>query len=292
MTQLTLLLGTGILTFSPLLRGQALDHAEVRMPYAELKQLLANATPPAKPPAPKPALLAARLRLSLENGRPVLDATFRTANFASGTALIPLVGGDVVLANQVPGDAALVVEGPFLCLAVEGAGIRALEVRLLPVLRKDRFGLTLPACPSLIFETGELPADQSVVLGSGDSEETLAGGQVRPLPNTGPNLTLRLLDSRETREALRPPQPSTWTWQNQTLVMPADGGLIYQTIASATAADGSGVDALLPHAARRAGRDGRWRGLVIPKQNPRRKPRARASSWCGKPAAFSTARSC
>jgi hypothetical protein len=246
MTTHTLLLGLGALTISPVLRGQALDNAEVRIPYGELKQLLARAVPPAKPETPKPALLAARLRLSLENGRPVIDAVFRATSFSGEVALIPLLGGDLSLEKQDPEDAVLVVDGNSLCLAADRAGIRTLQLRLLPIIRKNRFSLTLPVCPSVIFETGDLPADQSVVLGSGTSEEALAAGQVRPLPNTGQTLTISLLDSRETREALRPPEPSTWLWQNQALVMPADGGLIYHISASASAADGSGMEALLP----------------------------------------------
>jgi hypothetical protein len=230
----------------PALRGQGLDDAEVRIPYGELTQLLARAQPPAKPPSPKPALLAARLRLSFENGRPVLDATFRATCFGSEVALVPLVAGDVSLEKQDPKDAVLVVEGKSLCLALDHAGIRTLQLRLLPILSKNRFALSVPACPSVIFETGELPADRSVVLGCAETEETLAAGQIRPLPHDGQTLTIRMLDSHETREALRPPDPSIWTWQNQALVIPADGGLIYQTIARASAADGSGVEAVLP----------------------------------------------
>ena len=169
MTKPTLLLGTCLLAISPALHGQAMDHAEVRMPYGELKELLARAAPPAKPPSvPKPALLSARFRLSLENGRPVIDATFRAASFGSEAALIPLFGGDVTLEKQDPEDAALVADGKSLCLATEHAGIHTLQVRLLPILAKNRFALTLPACPSLLFATGELPADQSQYHGIAD----------------------------------------------------------------------------------------------------------------------------
>jgi len=217
------------------------------MPYGELKELLARVQPPAKPPVvPKPALLSARFRLSLENGRPVLDATFRAASFGSETELIPLLAGDVSLEKQDPEEVALVADGKSLCLAAGKAGIHTLQVRLLPILAKNRFALTLPACPSLIFTTGELPADQSVILGCGDGEEAMASGQSRPLSNKGAELSIRLLDSRETREALRPPEPSTWSWQNQVLVVAGDGELIYQTIATATAGDGSGMEAMLP----------------------------------------------
>ena len=85
-----------------------------------------------------------------------------------------------------------------------------------------------------------------MVIGSGGREETLADRQIRPLPSSGQELTVRLLGSHETREALRPPEPSAWTWQHQALVKPSDGELIYHVLARASAADGSGVEALLP----------------------------------------------
>lgn len=247
MTKRILLFGIGILTISPALRGQSLDTAEVRLPYGELKQLLARALPAPKPDVPKPALLAARLRFSLHGGRPVIDATFRTACFGGDRVeLIPLLGGEVTLEKLDPADASLVADGASLCLVARNAGTSTLQLRLLPILHKNRFSLVLPACPSLLFETGELAADQSVVIGTGDSEETLGGGQIRPLPNTGQSLTIRLLDRHETREALRPPEPSAWTWQNQVLALPAEGALVYQVIANASAAGGSGVEAMLP----------------------------------------------
>jgi hypothetical protein len=246
MTQHTLLLGIGILTISQALPGQSLENAEVRLPYGELKELLARAAPHARPVTQNPALLAARLRFSLENGRPVIDATFRTTSFSAEVALISLLGGDVALDKQDPEDAPLIVKDNSICLASDRAGMRTLHLRLLPIISKNRFTLSLPACPSTIFETGELASDQSVMLDSGTGEEALAAGQIRPLPNAAHALTLRVLDSNETREALRPPDPSTWVWQNQALVIPADGGLLYQISASASAADGSGVEALLP----------------------------------------------
>ena len=149
------------------------------------------------------------------------------------------------LEKQQPADAVLVGDGKSLCLAVQQAGTRTLQLRLLPIVSKNRFSVTLPACPAAIFETGALPAGQAVVLEYGGSEETLAAGQVRPLSQAGHTLVLRLLDPHEFREAQRPPDPSNWTWQNQTLVTAQDGGLIYQTIASAAAPDGSGVAARL-----------------------------------------------
>jgi hypothetical protein len=246
MTKPTLLLGAVALANLSLLRGQGLDQAEVRIPYGELKQLLARAEPVAKPETPKPALLSARLRLTIENGRPVLEATFRATSFANDLAFIPLIAGDLSLEKQDPEDATIMAGAKGLCLAVEQAGTRTLQLRLLPIVDKNSFSFSLPPCPSVIFETAGLPEDHSVVIGSGGREETLADRQIRPLPSSGQELTVRLLGSHETREALRPPEPSAWTWQHQALVKPSDGELIYQVLARASAADGSGVEALLP----------------------------------------------
>jgi hypothetical protein len=240
------LLGIAFLAAAPHLLGQELDKAEVRIPYGELKQLLARAEPAAKPKTPRPALLSARLRLSIENKRPVIDATFRATSFSDEVALVPLLAGDVTLETQQPADAPVIIDGNSLCLSVGKTGTHTLQLRLLPVTGEDGFSLTLPPCPSAIFETGDFPADQSVVLRHDERDETLAAGQVRPLPHSGKKLTIRLLDSRETHEALRPPEPSTWTWQHQALVIPSDGDLVYQLITRASAAKGSGVEALLP----------------------------------------------
>lgn len=246
MTKPTLLLWTAFLAVTPSIHAEGLDAAEVRLPYGELKQLLARAEPAAKPAAPKPALLSARLRLSVENDRPVIDATFRVTNFGSGPSFIPLIAGDLTLAKQDPEDVAIVADGNSLCLAAERAGIQTLQLRLLPVPGRDGFSLSLPPCPAAILETADLPADRALVLRSGDTEETLAAGQLKPLPNTSQSLAIRMLDPQETHEAMRPPEPSEWSWQHQALVKPSDDGLIYQVVARATASGGSGIEATLP----------------------------------------------
>ena len=269
MTKPTLLLWTAFLAVSPFIRAEGLDNAEVRIPYGELKQLLARATPPAIPETPKPALLSARLKLSIENEHPVINATFRATSFSTDLSRIPLIAGDLSLETQEPEDAAVVTDGASLCLASDKAGTRTLQLRLLPVQSKKGFSISVPACPSVIFETGDLPADQSVVLGSDGKEETLAARQMRPLPNTGQTLAVRILDSRETREALRPPEPSNWTWQHQALVMPSDSDLIYQIIARASASDGSGVEALLPLPPDAQDVTVCWRGSCFLREDPR-----------------------
>jgi len=159
---------------------------------------------------------------------------------------VPLISGDVSLESQSPEDAVVISENDSLCHVSGKAGTHTLQLRLLPITGEDGFSITIPSCPSMIFETGDLADGRSVVLKSESKEETLAAGQIRPLSNKGEPLHIRLLDSRETREALSPPEPSTWTWQHQALVVPADGDLVYQIIARASAANGSGVEALLP----------------------------------------------
>ncbi len=245
MATLKQVLGVALITIPTLLHAQELDKAEVRIPYSELKQLLARAEPQVKPVTPEPALLSARLRLAIENERPVLDATFRTVSFGSRMDLVPLIAGGVSLEKQDPEGVLVVMEKDSLCFATDQAGPHTLKLRLLPVIGADGFSFALPPCPSAIFETSDLPAGQSVLLQSGGREQTLSSGRILPLPHTGETLTVRILNSRETREALRPPDPSTWTWQHQALVMPVDGELIYQTISRSSAAGGSGVEALL-----------------------------------------------
>lgn len=241
-----LLLAIAIPALPPVHQAQTLDNAEVRIPYVELKQLLARATPAAKPESPKPALLSARLKLSLENELPVIDANFRTTSFSTDVTLIPLVSGDLSLDTQEPEDAAIITEGNSLCLANDRTGTRTLNLRMLPVAGVQGFSISFPPCPSVIFETRELPSGHSVVVKSGNLEKTLTGAGIHPLPNSGNPVNIRVLNDRETREAMSPPEPSVWTWQHQALVKPTDSDLAYQIVARASASEGSGVEARLP----------------------------------------------
>ena len=228
------------------LPGQQLDDAEVRIPYGEFKQLLARAAPDAREKSPDPALRSARLRVSLENGRPVVNATFRTLTFGDPPALVPLIGGALSLDAQEPADAAVILADRQVCLVTERAGSRTLVLRLVPTAGAGGFSISLPPCPSVILETGELPADLALAVTCERREEVIGPGQSLPLTSTGTNYTIRVLDQSETREALLPPEPSQWMWQHEALVKPGTGELIYQIIASATAAGGSGVEAVLP----------------------------------------------
>lgn len=225
--------------------GPGLDQAEVRIPYGELKTLITDATRPVASRDPLSALLSARFRLAMVDGKPVIDATFRTATFSDGLAMIPLVGGAVTVESQKPLDARILIQGKMLCQAQEKAGTQVLEARLLPALGTDGASLVLPPCPAAVFETGELGGERSAALAIGGKEQVLGSNRLVALPLTGGSVEIRMLGGEETREALRPPEPSAWTWQHQALVLPQDGEIAYRVLGRASAAGGSGVSAVL-----------------------------------------------
>ena len=243
-----------IFSFYPglLVAGPGLDQAEVRLPYGELKSLLTQVTRPAEKPEPDPALLSARFKLSIVAGKLVVDATFRTATFADGLAKIPLVGGNVMVESQKPADARVVIQDKMLCQVLEKAGAQVLDLRLMPTFGTDGANLTIPACPATIFETSDLGDARSLALKIDGREQILGSNQFVALPLAGGDFEIRMLGGEETREALRPPEPSVWTWQHQVLVIPGDNEIAYRVLARASATGGSGIsaDLALPSDAR------------------------------------------
>jgi hypothetical protein len=225
--------------------GPGLDQAEVRLPYAEFKTLIADARRPAPGSEPVGALLAARFRLSIVGEAAVIDATFRTTTFSNGLAMIPLVGGDVTVESQEPADARILIHEKMLCHAREETGAQILEMRLLPSLGTDRGNLLVPACPAGLFETAELGEGCSIALRIDGREQVIGSNQMVALPLGGGGVSIRRLGGEETREALKPPEPSIWSWQHQALVIPGDGEIVYQVLARASATGGSGVAATL-----------------------------------------------
>lgn len=225
--------------------GPGLDLAEVKLPYGELKSLITAATRPVANRGPTSALLSARFRFSMMEGKPVADALFRTTAFAEGLAMVPLVGGAVSVASQQPPDSRIVIEDNMLCQALEKPGSQNLEMRLLPVFGGEGAGLIIPACPAAIFETGELGAEWSLGVKLDGKEQVLGSNQKVALPFGGGVVEIRMLGGEETREALRPPEPSVWSWQQQALVIPGDGEIAYRVLGRASAASGSGVAAAL-----------------------------------------------
>jgi hypothetical protein len=119
MSEIKKLLAVSLLASNLALAGPALDQAEVRLPYSELKALINGAVPTVAEPHPDPTLLAARFRVSMNGGKPEIVASFRATTFADGLAKIPLVGGNVTVGSQEPADARIRIKDGMLCQALE-----------------------------------------------------------------------------------------------------------------------------------------------------------------------------
>lgn len=245
MNELHKLLAVAALTSTVTFAGPALDQAEVRLPYGELKSLISSSSLPIPVPQPEPSLLSVRLSLSVIAGKPVFDAKFRTTTFADGIAKVLLVGGNITVESQQPPDARILISDGMLCQVVEKAGVQSLEMRLLPTSGDEATAVVIPACPASIFETGDLGKDFSIALDINGRKHVLGSNQQCAIPLSGGRLEIRMLGGEETREALRPPEPSTWTWQHQALVIPSDGEIVYQVLGRASASGGSGMSAFL-----------------------------------------------
>ncbi|RYD39409.1 MAG: hypothetical protein EOP85_16000, partial [Verrucomicrobiaceae bacterium] len=238
------LLGVTLCFTSFTLAEPALDQAEVRIPYGELRSLI-EAARPVEQMVPDAALLSARFRVSIEAGKPVLDASFRTASFSNDFQMVPLVGGSVSVASQTPADARILIRDAVLCHALDKQDATTLDVRLLSASEDEWTSLQVPGCPAAVLETGDLGTEHAIGLRI-DGKETVVGSNATvALPISGVLVEFRILGSEETREALRPPEPSTWSWQHQVVVVPGEEVLAFRVIARASATGGSGVSASL-----------------------------------------------
>jgi hypothetical protein len=246
MTNIHHVMSTALLAVSSGLPAQTLEQAEVRIPYQELRRLIDSAESAKAPESPGPALLSARFVLLIEDGKPVVDATFRATSFDNKHAFVPLVSGALALDRQDPADTRILARDGWLSLAIDKAGTVEQRLRLLPPPDDSGFIISLPPCPSAMLETAGLTEGRAYRITIGGREETLTTGKSLPLRHDGGGIHIRPLDDRESREALLPPEPSEWAWQHQALVVPEDGGLIYQIAGVASATGGAGVEALLP----------------------------------------------
>jgi len=237
---------------TPLLSlAEPLDDAEVRLPYSELRRLLEERTPPQKVPEPvvlPPSLASARLKISRERERLIIDASFRTVRFSDKPAMIPLIGGELGLEHSEPAELSLLMSEGQICHAAAEAGSTTFSARFLA--DAEALSLTLPPCPSLILEAAE--GNGQFIVSNGDREQTLEAGKPMPLPAAGATISIRAPSMRETEQAQRPPQPSDWSWQHQALIRDADGELSHLVLARASATQGSGLSAelILPADAR------------------------------------------
>ncbi|MCH7224750.1 hypothetical protein [Haloferula sp. A504] len=226
-----------------------LDHAEVRLPYAELLRLLTEArsepVPEAEPPIPA-ALLSARYRMSFEDGIPALTADFRADHLDGGWHLLPLLGGSVSLESVEPEKTRVIAHEGQLCLLLREPGSQSLSARFQPIEEDPQtYGFQTPPCSAPVLEIPALPVERGLRIEINGQSQTLGGPTRLPLPVAGARVVVRLIDTAEAEAALLPPEPSNWSWQHQAVVMRHDGQLHYRIFAHASASDGSGIKARL-----------------------------------------------
>jgi len=221
-----------------------LEGAEVRLPYEELRRLIEASREKKEESAPiPPALVLSRLKLSMDGDTPVIDGEFRTVRFSEGFSRVALIGGDLSIESQETEGDALVMHDSMLCRVDEGAGSSDTRLRFRTTGDRRGFELVFPACPGTMVDTSGLPEQASLAVTQGKTERIIPRGGRYAVPAEQTSLRFRILDEEESLEALRPPEPSSWSWQHQALVIPEEGELRYRILSHASAADGSGVDA-------------------------------------------------
>lgn len=231
----------------------ALDNAEVRIPYAELRRLweAAHVERPPAPQEPPPAgkLLAAQYRLELSSGKARLEAEFRAESFTGKWEHLPVMGAGLAVASVDPPDARLIVDADNLCLLAKESGPISVKVRFVekPLPASGELPLLkITTVPSAVasMEVSGLPEGRMLKLGDGSAPAVRDGVAVVALPARGGEIALSLADAaREPKP--EPPQPSEWTLQNEALVFEGDGELIYRARVHAMALNGSALEATI-----------------------------------------------
>jgi hypothetical protein len=237
--------------------SSALDKAEVRIPYVELRKLWesANAATKETEPEPLPAgeLLSAQYSASLAGGKVALEAEFRTESFTGKWERIRLMGAGLAVASVEPADARLVVDGDDLCVMAKETGPLALRVRFieatLPVTG-DALFLKITTAPSAVasLSISAVPEGRLVKTKDGVLMSDTTRSCSTALPAKGGEIVFTLTDAALVPKAEPPPpppHPSEWSLQNEVLVLEGEGELNYRVRANAIALDGSALEAVL-----------------------------------------------
>lgn len=240
------------------LTSPALDHAEVRIPYVELRKLwaAAQAEKPAAPQkeiVPVGKILAAHYRLNLAGGKTQLEAEFRAESFGGKWERLPLMGAGLAVASVEPPDARLVVEEDELCLLVKEGGTQNVKVRFVDNKLSVASGATLlqlttAPCAVGSLEVRGVPVTRTLKLGDNVAPALESGAVLIALPAKGGDMVLSLTDAVQEPKpepAPLPPQPSDWSLQNEALVFEGEGELNYRVRVHAMALNGSALEAVL-----------------------------------------------
>jgi hypothetical protein len=229
-----------------------LDRAFVTIPYAELRALWEagqRKTEAAKPPAaPVPNLVhRAELRLTLGEPRSALVATFDTETLAPGWQTIPLINGDAQLESaDAAGAQVLCKDGYSLLLEKPGktqATLRLVTRGTKSLTPQNPLRFTLGAATVKRLQVAGIPAGSEVRV-NGVAGVVKDGIASFPLAGEPGDITVQLAEPR-IEVPPRPPTPSQWQTQSQTLVRYAEGRLHFQSRVFAHADGGSGLEMLL-----------------------------------------------
>jgi len=245
----------------------AVDNAEVRMPYGELRKLweaaaLANQPKDTKEPEKLPAgaLLSARYTVDVSSGRVVMEAEYKVESFAGKWERIPLVNGGLSVASVEPGDARLVISEGALCFMAKEPGQTTAKVCFvetpLQASAEVPFLNFIPAATAIgSLEVKGIPAGRLLKLRDGEKPARAENPGAVALPTKGGSLALYLTDAAsepKPEPPPAPPQPSDWILQNEVLVLEGEGELTHRVRVHAMASNGSALEAtvLLPGNAR------------------------------------------
>ncbi|MEI6534261.1 MAG: hypothetical protein WCN98_02885, partial [Verrucomicrobiaceae bacterium] len=242
------------------LTSPALDHAEVRIPYVELRKLWTAAQAekpevPQKEIVPVGKILAAHYRLNIVNGKAQLEAEFRAESFGGKWERLPLMGAGLAVASVEPPDARLVVEDDELCLLVKEGGAQNVKVRFVENILPVASGATLLKLATSPCAIGSLavhgvPVTRALKLGDNAALALENGTALIALPAKGGDMVLSLTDAAQEPKSEPappppPPQPSEWSLQNEALVFEGEGELNYRVRVHAMALNGSALEAVL-----------------------------------------------
>ncbi len=249
--------------------SSALDKAEVRLPYAELKKLweASQATiKPVEPIAPPAgALLAARYSLDISSGSLIMSVEFKAESFAGKWEKIPLMGADIAVASVEPEDTRVVIENDYLCLMAKESGSVTVTVRFneqpLPQTEDMPFVRLITAHGAVgSLQIKGIPDTRLLKIKNGQLLKRSEGVASIALPAKGGELCLYLTDASLEKKAEPPPpiHSSEWTLQNEVLAYEGDGEICYRIKTHAMALNGSALNMtmLLPANARSIKLDG------------------------------------
>ncbi len=264
----------------------ALDKAEVRIPYLELKKLWeasqsanAAANKPVTPePSPAGALLSSIFHADLSSGQVAMEAEFKAESFGDHWEKLPLMGAGFAVASVEPADARLIIENDQLCLLMKQSGVSTVKVRFVetPILSKGEIPFLLfTSVPSAVasLEIIGLPKDRLAKYRDGSVLPVRDGATSLGLPAKGGEIALVLADVKmlpKEEPPPAPPEPSEWSLQNEVLVFQDEAALSYRIRAHAIALNGSALEGtmILPPNAR----DAKLEGADLADWKMQRKP--------------------